>query len=136
LFLVSFLIQDCIMSISRRGFLAGLLALLPFAKTAQAGRTPKSTIRIFNGNGTAGFGIVAPSITSTAQYLPINSGTGLSFTGVPGTATAVSCLRFEDGTIVPAIVTQYPLPGQTKTFSFFQVTDPNTALTTTVLVQV
>ena len=124
------------MTNSRRGFLATLLALLPFARSAQAGGPTRGTIRLFNGNGTAGAGIVGTSITSAAQYLQINAGGFLDFQGIPYTATAVSALRFEDGTLLPAIFTTFPLPGQIKTYSFYQVTDPNTALTTTVLVAV
>lgn len=124
------------MTSSRRGFLASLLALLPLAKTVQAGGVGTGTIRVFNGAPLVGGACVAPSITNLAQFVAVNSGTFVDYRGVPGTATAVSVIDFQTGAIRPALLTAYPARGQIRTFSFFFTTDPATGIKTTFLIPV
>jgi hypothetical protein len=124
------------MTSSRRGFLAGLLALIPFAKFAHAGSGKTATIRLFNGSAIPGNGIVSPSITANTVFPAINSAGYLDFKGIPGTTTAVSVLDFLNVEPLPAIITTFPTNGKPKVFSFYQTIDPVTALAKTVLVQV
>ena len=124
------------MTIPRRGFLAGLLAFFGLAKVANAGSAKTATIRLFNGAGIPGNGIVAQSITANTVFPQINSASYLDFKGVPGSVTAVSALDFLNVTPLPAIITTFPTNGKPKVFSFYQTIDPATALATTVLVQV
>jgi hypothetical protein len=124
------------MTSSRRGFIAGLLALLPFAKIANAGSGNVATIRLFNGSALPGNGIVSPSITANTVFPAINSAGYLDFKGIPGTTTAVSVLDFAAATPLAAITTTFPLSRKPKVFSFYQTTDAGTGATTTVLVQV
>jgi hypothetical protein len=124
------------MTSSRRGFLAGLLALLPFAKMAKAGSANTARIRIFNGSGLPGNGIVSPSITANTVFPAINAGSYLEFKGIPGSTTAVSVLDLLNVTPTPAIITTFPINGKPKTYSFYISTDPGTGVPSTVVVQV
>ncbi len=116
---------------SRRGFLASLLALLPLARSAQAGGRGTSTIRIFNAAAFPSAATVATSIVNpppavdTALVKTVNGATYVDFTGTPGAITAVSVVDPNTNTWAPAAITVFPPRGQVKQFIFNMLTADN-----------
>lgn len=114
---------------SRRGFLASLVALVPFAGIAQArsrsGGT--STVRIFNAALFPSAGLVQTSIATNSSngFRIINSATFLDFTGTPGSTTSVSVIDPNTGLPGTVVTTTFPARGQVKQFIFNMLTVDN-----------
>jgi hypothetical protein len=116
---------------SRRGFLASLLALLPLARSAQAGSKGTSTIRVFNAAPFPAQASVATSIVNpppfadTATVKTVNPGAFVDFTGPAGSVTAVSVVDNNTNTWAQAAITTFPKKGQVKQFNFNMLTADN-----------